>query len=136
MDPEFNRLSTFFKSKFYWTNTHQKLEDALQNKFPNTLVVPMPSNIEKYSSIIENETFKITKNNGNNIKIIEMIVSQCHDNVEKLYNKKLVEEKAFGYVLELSNNNDYRWREHSWGLKNGKIIETTHARGIYVQLNV
>ena len=51
----------------------------------------------------------------------------CHDNVGKLWEKKKVDKWIMGFVL----SNDGIWREHSWGIKNNKIIETTKKRKIY-----
>jgi hypothetical protein len=125
-------LAKFLKSKPYYLDEHELLEKKLNEDYPNTLVVPMPStDIKKYKHIIEKKSFKVMDNK--NVVLIKMIEGRCHDNVEILTMMGKIEKIGFGYVL---NDNDCRWREHSWGIKDGKIIETTIVRKVYVQLNV
>ena len=130
---EYRHLSTLFEKEY----EHEVLEKQLQKYFPFTRVIPM-YNIREYHDVIEKATFKITINNGNNVKMMKLVPGYCHDNVDILFRQDKIDRKAFGFVLEIYDENDidFRWREHSWGIKNGNIIETTHIRGIYVQLNI
>lgn len=45
---------------------------------------------------------------------------ECHWNVGALYAKGQVDAIVIGYA-----RNIYGWHQHTWGLKNGQIIETT-----------
>ncbi len=123
---EITKTSTFLKSKPWWTDIHALLEEKLNNIFPNTLVVSMPnSDIVKYEDV--NKIFTNPK-----VILLKMIDNQCHDNVDELLRLGKIDTIAYGYAL---SENDFRWREHSWGIKNDKIIETTTIRKVYVQLN-
>lgn len=67
------------------------------------------------------------------IELNEMEVSKCHDNTMNWYESLGDKNSAYvctGYCL----SDDGLWRGHSWGLANGKIVETTVARKIYFGL--
>ena len=55
--------------------------------------------------------------------------SRCHDNVAKLYSysRPRIDAIVTGYAL----SKDGLWRRHSWGLRKGKVIETTELRKRY-----
>ena len=53
--------------------------------------------------------------------------SHCHLNVAKLYKSKRVDTIVTGFAL----SKDGLWREHTWGLKGGRVIETTERRVQY-----
>ena len=46
--------------------------------------------------------------------------SECHWNTSKLFQKGLVEHVVIGYA-----KNEEGWHQHTWGLKDGRVIETT-----------
>jgi hypothetical protein len=50
--------------------------------------------------------------------------NQCHWNAADLYKAGKIDAVVTGYALD-----DIRlmWRQHSWGLKGGKIVETTEG---------
>ena len=55
--------------------------------------------------------------------------SQCHYNTARLYSYsvKRIDAIVTGYAL----SKDGLWREHTWGLLKGKIVETTERRVAY-----
>lgn len=50
-----------------------------------------------------------------------MQLNRCHENAEKLFFNHEVDSLAVGLAL----HTDGLWRMHSWGVKDGKIVETT-----------
>lgn len=52
--------------------------------------------------------------------------SRCHQNVATLYAKGKL-KICTGYAL----SDDGLWRQHSWGLDRGTIVETTEVRVLY-----
>lgn len=59
----------------------------------------------------------------------EMARSNCHKNVAVLWQQKSgnLIALATGYAL----SDDGLWRQHSWGIRSGAIVETTEPRKIY-----
>ena len=53
--------------------------------------------------------------------------SHCHSNVAGLYQAKRVDTIVTGFAL----SKDGLWREHTWGLKGGRVVETTERRVKY-----
>jgi hypothetical protein len=51
----------------------------------------------------------------------KMQLNNCHENSKKLLFSNKIDSVATGFAL----SNDGLWRSHSWGLKEGKIFETT-----------
>jgi hypothetical protein len=58
-----------------------------------------------------------------------MDASVCHENVSELWMDKEAGLSGIGTGYALSE--DGLWRQHSWGLQQEQIIETTAARSIY-----
>lgn len=113
MTENIKQLSIFLKSKEDWTDLHQLLETKIIELYPNTLVVPMPSDdFPKYKSIIETNKFKFI--DKPNVKMYKMIEKRCHDNAFILKQLGIIDKIGYGYAL---SENGCRWREHSWGLK-------------------
>jgi hypothetical protein len=61
------------------------------------------------------------------VKMQRMRSSNCHQNTSELYHDKRIDAIATGWVL----NDDCVWRQHTWGLKDDHIIETTEKRKKY-----
>jgi hypothetical protein len=53
-------------------------------------------------------------------KMVSMTDGDCHWNVAKLYSENKIDTIVIGYAA-----NSWGWHQHTWGLKGGKIIETT-----------
>lgn len=51
---------------------------------------------------------------------IHMLDGKCHWNASKLYKTGEVDAIVIGYT-----NNGNGWYQHTWGLKDGKVVETT-----------
>lgn len=58
-----------------------------------------------------------------------MRASSCHSNMAELRKKRKIDKIATGYGL--SRDGLAVWRQHSWGIKDGKIVETTVRRAKY-----
>jgi hypothetical protein len=52
--------------------------------------------------------------------------NDCHGNVVRLWRSEKA-EIATGYAL----SDDGLWREHSWGVRDGAVVETTEPRQCY-----
>jgi hypothetical protein len=130
-----NETIDFLKSRPWYSSNKEHYElinDKLNEYYPHTHVVaPLISHID------------ITKNNFANcvffdsnifpIKIQKMKDSECHNNCDKLFKKKIIKKIFTGYAL----SNDGRWRFHSWCIDIDNIlIETTEYRIAYYGVEV
>lgn len=61
-----------------------------------------------------------------NVRFIDGSPSSCHSNVAMLYQRGIV-KIATGWAL----SDDGLWRQHTWGIDNNEIIETTETRNKY-----
>lgn len=52
---------------------------------------------------------------------IEMLPNACHWNISELFEKKLVDQIVIGYAL----SSDNVWFQHTWGMKNNILVETS-----------
>lgn len=51
---------------------------------------------------------------------------QCHWNTAKLFEQGAIDNIVIGYTLQHNSRYDtIGWYQHTWGLKDGKIVETT-----------
>lgn len=55
-----------------------------------------------------------------------MVPKRCHWNVAALYLTCKIDKIATGFVLTKLETHTY-WLAHTWGIKDGKVIETTDA---------
>jgi SPP1 gp7 family putative phage head morphogenesis protein len=60
---------------------------------------------------------------GTSKKMVHMTDGECHWNIAELYGKDDIDDIVLGYA----RGPDGDWHQHTWGLKNGKIIETTQG---------
>jgi hypothetical protein len=123
--PDDERIDSL-KSKPWFNDNDDKLNTVLNKFAPETHIVAFPhTHIEIYDKLDKCELFDINKNN---IKLIEMKTSGCHDNCDILYEKDNSIKIFSGYALSL----DGLWRFHSWCIdKDNCIIETTESRLLY-----
>ena len=56
-------------------------------------------------------------------------VSGCHQNVARLWIKR--RRKGFAIVAGWALSDDGCWRQHTWGLEEGGVVETTLERTAY-----
>ena len=61
------------------------------------------------------------------VRTEELYMGQCHENVARLFTYGHLLAIGTGYCLDL----DGLWRQHSWGIKNQHVIETTYEREVY-----
>jgi hypothetical protein len=113
----------FLTSRPWWRPFHVEINNYLQQYFPLTHIVASPDNDHFYKYFISQSKFYL----ANNVELIKMKQSSCHENCEKLFMEGKIDSCVFGYAL----SNDGLFRVHSWGLKDGKIIETTEKRLLY-----
>lgn len=104
---------------------HDRLEKYLAEEFPGTVVVAMP---DRSSLIEELFTQAVDVPKEGDVIFLEGRMGRCHDNCLSLLAKKEIDTWMIGYAL----SDDARWRHHSWGLKDGKIVETTIPRIAYL----
>jgi hypothetical protein len=55
--------------------------------------------------------------------------SQCHSNTAELWD--LNKDRGFKIMTGWALSGDKQWRQHSWGVHKGKVIETTVKRKAY-----
>jgi hypothetical protein len=60
---------------------------------------------------------------------VEMEPSACHSNVVEWYLDQ--DDETAGICTGYALSEDGLWRQHSWGMKNGAIVETTAPRTAY-----
>jgi len=63
----------------------------------------------------------------NPVHFIEGDMSRCHSNVARLYDENPETKIITGWAL----SDDGLWRQHTWGLKDNTVIETTLPRKAY-----
>ena len=82
-----------------------------------------PSDVSEFASIYKRGKFS---DSGKAVRR-PMRHSNCHGNVSALYQDKKIDHIVTGFAL----TTDGAWREHTWGLKDGDIVETTVRRLLY-----
>jgi hypothetical protein len=68
------------------------------------------------------------RTDGKGAKLVEGEPNACHSNTVTLYLAGKVDQIVTGYAL---NNSDNMWRQHTWGLKGDRVVETTVPRDVY-----
>lgn len=68
---------------------------------------------------------KFYTNNGR--RMVKMAANSCHRNISALYAYGKIDKIVTGYALA----DDLGWRSHTFGLKNGKVVETTYQYDLY-----
>jgi hypothetical protein len=102
---------------------HKALIKKLIALVPGTAVVIPPGGDQDAGTIAKHgDSFPIAGR-----KVAMMDASRCHWNVSKLFTKGKIDSICTGYALAA----DKGWRQHTWGLKNGKIVETTYKYQAY-----
>lgn len=68
---------------------------------------------------------------GEPVIVVPGRISQCHTNAATFYRNSRSEGAviATGYVVDAHDPGI--WRQHSWAMLGGRIVETTHPRAIY-----
>ncbi|VBB17637.1 hypothetical protein YASMINEVIRUS_100 [Yasminevirus sp. GU-2018] len=114
----------FLKEKPWWNRVFEDFQKFLEAKFPGTHVVAFPSN-DAVDSLLRVNTVCVP---DEKTQLKKMTRSACHDNCYKLYKKDRSNKVYTGYALSA----DGLWRNHSWIIKDGSIIETTEKRVLYL----
>lgn len=94
----------------------KKVAERLASKVPGSVMIAVP---DPDIDLIESKGQDFTTT-GRKFKKGER--NQCHTNTSKLYAKKQVDTIVTGYAL----SKDGGWRQHTWGLQKGKVVETTY----------
>jgi len=123
-------VADMLKSKPWWCEYHDRLQSYLESRISRTHVVAFPDEdscleslftVEPVVIIDDTDVISLDGKRG-------MVPGDCHNNVRKLFRAKLIEKVIYGYAL----SKDGLWRNHSWGLSKGVIIETTAERIAYI----
>jgi hypothetical protein len=114
----------FLRGKPWWTDYHTRLQDYIEDLgFPGSHIVSFPDK----ESIIE-ELFDQSVVTAKDVIFINGNEGDCHNNCDDLFAEKKIDAIIYGYAL----SDDGLWRNHSWGLKGEKIVETTGERLAYL----
>lgn len=62
------------------------------------------------------------------VKMVQGHASQCHSNVSRLW---MENPEKFTIVVGYALSSDGLWRQHTWGLHDGDVVETTESRLLY-----
>jgi len=121
----------------WYTEAHQKVNAYLQTVKGSTQLVAHPSDSDEVTNllqILESGTIPLTtKSSDQNTIFYQMAQSECHTNSAAL----VKESKAVYWACGFALSKDMLWRHHSWAVKfDGKIIETTEQRIIYVECTI
>lgn len=121
-----DRLNKAAEKKPQWRELQKVLSDLSRGSM---LVVPK-NGVEPHLPALLSRGFLKA---GSGAKMIKGEANQCHKNTSNLYLAGKVDTIVTGYAL----SSDGLWRQHSWGLSDGKVIETTERRVKYfgVSLN-
>jgi hypothetical protein len=111
------------KNKPWYHSIHEELNKILQEIEPGShIVAPFRQHIDPTKIAHEG------KLDTGKVLLLQMEESKCHDNVDELFEYKIIQKVSCGYAL----SDDGLWRFHSWGnLENGEIIETCSVREKY-----
>src|SRR5205085_2023148 len=52
---------------------------------------------------------------------------ECHQNAGKLFEERKIDAIAIGYARTPPGPWEDQWHQHTWGMKDGKIVETTRS---------
>lgn len=73
---------------------------------------------------------------GDQVHLLRMAASRCHENVAELYLNRQITAIATGYGMTKDPDGIRLWRQHSWGVIIGtddepEVVETTEVRDLY-----
>ncbi len=126
------RIFSLVSRPWYRTNHHGGLNEILQRAAPGShIVAPMQ---EHYAIVLSDPSLTWFIDDANFYRI-PMQASQCHDNVQLLFQKRAITSMYTGYALSA----DGLWRYHSWGVdanNGGLVLETTEPRVAYFGVKV
>jgi len=103
---------------------HAKLRDALLSMGGEEVVL-LPQRKASIEKILKRGFAQA----GKKVKIRRGERSRCHANAAALWKENPGEVRIVtGYAL---TKDDGLWRQHTWALKKGRIVETTVKRSVY-----
>ena len=120
---------TFLVSRLWWRpHYHVPLQKRLSQAYPNTHVVPFPDSCSRPLALVQDDGGRaVVESTESNVEMEEGKPGSCHENVAALLQRDELDSGWTGYAL----SEDGLWRNHSWGQRNGKIVETTEPRLVY-----
>jgi hypothetical protein len=68
---------------------------------------------------------------GPRIRLVPGEPHACHYNVATLWRLATIDTIVTGYAMTADEDGIKTWRQHSWGIASGRIVETTQRRSIY-----
>ena len=124
-DDEMRQISHSMPEKKYTEALEDKLnaKAGVKGNHPGVLQRGQLQADPDAKEILEKGRFSKTvhKNKDKKMTLKEGSSGQCHDNTARLYDQGEIDDIVFGYCQHI----DGTWRQHTWGMKNGKIVETT-----------
>jgi hypothetical protein len=60
---------------------------------------------------------------------IEMEMNECHWNISRLFEDNVIDKIVIGYALSKLGT----WFQHTWGLREDTLVETTEVNFLYVE---
>jgi hypothetical protein len=136
--PEFTReerivgMHLIYREEQEWKKwaTREQKSEGKKNRFAKVVADILTDNGKNMTAAIglaDDPDINLIAKNGRTFQIVgkafhEMEAHQCHRNSSKLFMRKKVDSIGTGYAL----NRRGSWTQHSWGLKGGKIVETTY----------
>lgn len=128
---EIERLNTFYDERVEEQDAQQPgyLEQWAQLKakilaFGGQLVCPPLDPEPHVEELIE----RLVEYDANSAIFMEGAPNRCHSNAAQLWGYRKATHIGTGYAL----SEDGIWRQHSWALEDGRVIETTAMRDAYV----
>lgn len=120
---------TFLTSRSWWhPRYHVLLQKRLSKAYPSTHVVADVGQSSLLADLLRDDGgWEVTEANDSNVEFVEGEPGACHENVAGLLQRDELDSGWAGYAL----SEDGLWRHHSWGKRNGKIVETTVERLVY-----
>ena len=128
----------FLRSRPWWEDTHNKVNDFLQTLRSDSNLVSNPDDGTEIKALIDRlrsdpDSMSVIDSNDSNTIAVPMEQGYCHSNAAQLLRSGQVKHMVKGFALSADN----LWRHHSWGVRaDGTIVETTEPRLIYVAANI
>jgi hypothetical protein len=122
-------------AKPWWHANHTVVNEKLINLCKGTHLVSLPCDSIEILKLIKSDPrdIKVIISNKENTVFTKMEESRCHDNADLLVETGMAKENHTGFAL----SNDGLWRYHSWAIDfDGKVIETTTARLVYIVVTI
>jgi len=115
----------WLKSRDWYTDYHERLNERLNEIAPGTQIVAMPHEHMK----IVTERCTLFRPAREEDVVVLLSGRSCHDDCDRLFREKKIKHVYTGYALD----DDGLWRFHSWGFDavDRRVFEATEPRLMY-----